>query len=223
MPYRKTPIAVGEIYHVFNRSIAKQPIFFSAKDYQRAIDVFNFYKYTNPVLRFSYYYRLTEEQKKKFLTNLISKHEPLVEIIGFCLMPNHIHFLLKNLKDGGISQFMRLSQNSYAKYFNTKRKRTGTLFQPMFKVVRIETEEQLVHVSRYIHLNPVTSYIIKPKDLKNYPWSSYLSYLNLEDDRLDKHIVLSSFSSIADYEKFVLDQVNYQQELDRIRHLLLEE
>lgn len=228
MPYRKTPIAVGEIYHVFNRSIASQPIFLSPKDYQRALDVFIFYLYSQPPLRFSFYNRLPREEKEKFLNNLIKTHDSLAELVCFCLMPNHMHFLLKNLKDKGISTFMRKFQDSYAKYFNTKTTRVGTLFQPMFKAVRIESNEQLIHVSRYIHLNPATAYLVKTEDLKMYPWSSYPYYINATAktnsiaNYIKKDVVLGNFKSAHAYEQFVLDQVDYQRQLDRIKHLTLE-
>lgn len=223
MPYRAIPLAVEEMYHVFNRSIAKQPIFPSSLDYQRALDVFSFYLYENPPLRFSYYSRLASNLKADFLEKLRNSHDPLVEIISFCLMPNHVHFLLKNLKENGISRFMSNFQNSYAKYFNTKTGRTGNLFQSMFKAVRIESDEQLLHVSRYIHLNPVTSYLIKTEQLKSYPWSSHFYYLSRNENFLNKDLILSFFKSVEEYEKFVLDQVDYQREIDKIKHLILEE
>lgn len=222
MPYRRTPIAVNEIYHVFNRSIAKQPIFLSSRDYQRAMEVVTFYHYEKPKLRFSFYNRLSKEEKATFLDNLVTTHQPIVEIICYCLMPNHIHFLLKNLRENGISTFMRIFQDSYAKYLNTRSGRVGTLFQPMFQAVRIESEEQLVHVSRYIHLNPVTAYLIKIEELKNYPWSSYPQYLDDAKTFIRKELVLSHFKSHKDYEKFVLAQADYQRELDQIKHLTLE-
>lgn len=222
MPYRKTPIAIGEIYHVFNRSIAKQPIFLSTKDYSRAVEVFKFYQYEKPPLRFSFYNRLPVKQKQEFLENLPKIAKPIVDIICFCLMPNHVHFLLKNLTEKGIARFMSNFQNSYAKYFNTKNKRTGTLFQPMFKAVRIESDEQLLHVSRYIHLNPVTSYLIEMEDLNNYLWSSYHDYLSKQPTDIKKDQILNFFKNTSDYEKFVSDQVNYQRELEKIKHLALE-
>ena len=138
-------------------------------------------------------------------------------------MPNHIHFLLKNLKENGISTFMRKFQDSYAKYFNTKFSRTGVLFQHMFKAVRIETDEQLIHVSRYIHLNPATAYLIEIEKLRYYPWSSYPYYVNGDSPiYLSKEQILSFFKSPEDYEQFVLDQADYQRELDQVKHLALE-
>lgn len=214
---------MGEIYHVFNRSIAKQPIFLSTYDYQRALDVLTFYSYFNPSIRFSHYKRMPEAQKTEFMANL-RKGEKQVEIMTFCLMPNHIHFLIKEIKQKGISTFMSNFQNSYAKYFNIKTKRSGSLFQTMFKAVRIETDEQLIHVARYIHLNPVTAFILKTiEQLTTYPWSSFSTYLGKQtSDIINTNVILSYFPSVNKFIQFTNDQVDYQRELDKIKHLALE-
>lgn len=222
MPYRKIPIAAGEIYHVFNRSVAKQPIFLYDRNYQRAIELIKFYRHKDLPLRFSHYNRLPLEQKGQ-IGNLIEESPIVIEILAFCLMPNHLHFLLKGLTENGIIQFMSNLQNSYAKYFNIRHERTGTLFQPMFKAVRIESDEQLIHVCRYIHLNPVTAYIVKTiEDLENYPWSSYMYYLNNSSSFIRKELILSYFKDIKAFKKFTADQVDYQRKLDSIKHLSLE-
>lgn len=221
MAYRKAPIVKDEIYHVFNRSIAKQPIFTRSKDYQRALEVLKFYLYGKPTIRFSYYNKLPINQKSEFLANLTDT-KPVVELICFCLMPNHVHFLLKNLTDNGVNKFMSNFQNSYARYFNTKENRSGSLFQQNFKAVRIESDEQLIHVSRYIHLNPVTSFIIEANELKDYLWSSYPDYLSGDSRNVSPHLVLGHFRRVKDYEKFVLDQVDYQRKLNQIKHLAFE-
>lgn len=224
MPYRRTVIAPGEIYHIFNRSVAKQPIFVRQKDYQRALDLINFYRFEKPLLRFSHYNRLPIEQKENFLFKLEKDHQKLVLILAFCLMPNHFHFLVKELHKEGTSSFLRNFQNSYAKYFNTKSERSGALFQSMFKAVRIESDEQLMHVSRYIHLNPLTSFIIKDiNDLESYNWSSYPSYINKQSNQLvDSEIILGNFSATQHFKKFTKNQVDYQRKLDEIKHLVLE-
>lgn len=222
MPYRKIPIVAGEIYHVFNRSVAKQPIFLYDRDYQRAIEVIKFYRHKDLPLRFSHYNRLPLEQKGK-IGNLIEESPIVIEILAFCLMPNHLHFLLKSLTEDGIIKFMSNLQNSYAKYFNIKHERTGTLFQPMFKAVRIESDGQLIHVCRYIHLNPVTAYLVKTiEGLENYPWSSYIYYLSNSLSFISKELILSFFKNLKEFKKFTADQVDYQRRLDLIKHLSLE-
>lgn len=222
MAYRKVPVVNGEIYHVCNRSNGQQEIFLSAADYQRAIEVFRFYQYGKPSLRFSFYNRLARDQKVKFLEELYS-NKPIIDIICFCLMPNHFHFLLRGLDGRGINQFISNFQNSYAKYFNLKTTRTGSLFQQNFRAVRIETDEQLIHVSRYIHLNPITAYLVRTmNELENYQWSSYPDYMKKGRTYLKKGEVLNHFRSISNYRQFVANQVDYQRKLNRIKHLLLE-
>lgn len=221
---RKVPLVVNEIYHVFNRSVARQPIFLSNYDYQRALDIMNFYRYFNLPIRFSHYKRLPEAQKSDLMDKLKKRNEKQVEILAFCLMPNHIHFLIKQIKEKGISTFMSNFQNSYAKYFNLKTERSGTLFQTMFKAVRIETDEQLIHVTRYIHLNPLTAFILKDiTQLINYPWSSFQIYLGKnKSDIINTEMILDFFPSVEKFVIFTKDQIDYQRELGNIKHLLLE-
>lgn len=222
MPYRKLPIATGEIYHVFNRSVAKQPIFLTFKDHKRAMAVIKFYRHGDLPMRFSFYNRLPEEQKS-LVSETINSNPHIIEVLAFCLMPNHIHFLIKNLTEDGIIKFMSNLQNSYAKYFNTRHERTGTLFQPMFKAVRIESDEQLIHVCRYIHLNPITSYVVKAvSDLEKYAWSSYPDYLKISPTFINRDLVLSFFKDLRAFKEFTVNQVDYQRKLDQIRHLALE-
>lgn len=224
MPYRPTPLVTGEIYHVFNRSVAKQPIFITNRDYQRAMETINFYRFGSLPLSFSHYERLATEIKTMVLESMQTPDKKQISILAYCLMANHFHFQLEQLIAGGIHNFLRNIQNSYAKYFNTKRDRSGALFQSMFKAVRIESDEQLVHVNRYIHLNPLTSYIIKdPKELEKYPWCSFKDYFGNDINSIvDKEKVLGYFKSPADFKKFTFDQVDYQRELDNIKHLTLE-
>lgn len=224
MSYRKIPFVPGEIYHVFNRSIAHQPIFLAKNYYQRAMDVLEFYSYCNPPLRFSHYNRLPLQEKADFFDSLKKNHKKQIELLAFCLMPNHVHFLIKEIAKNGIRTFMSNFQNSFAKYFNVKTGREGSLFQTMFKGVRIETDEQLLHVCRYIHLNPLTSFILKDLSaLENYPWSSFSVYTDkYKFDILERSTILNYFSSIEKFVEFTKDQIDYQRKLDRINHLLLE-
>lgn len=223
MPYRTTPLVQGEFYHVFNRSIARQPIFTRKDEYQRGLEVLNYYSYQKPPLRFSHYKRLTFLKKADFLAGLEGSKK-IVQLLAFCLMPNHVHFLIKEIEDGGISRYMSNFQNSYAKYFNIKNDRTGSLFQTRFKAVRIETDEQLLHVMRYIHLNPLTSFIIRDvNQLENYLWTSFSVYLGKQHlNSIETSFILNYFRSLKEFINFTYDQVGYQRELDKIKHLLLE-
>lgn len=214
MSLRKTILATNEIYHVFNRSVAEVPIFKGNRECNIFLDATKFYLQPNPPTRFSIF----RTSKDRFPINLDSM---LVAIIAFCLMPNHFHFILRQERDGGIRQFIQKLSNSFAHYFVLKYKQSGHVFEGNFKAVRVETEEQLLHLSRYIHLNPVTAYLVEnPKD---YPYSSYQVYLGKESSEIVNPLpVLNHFSSPNQYREFVLSQKDYQRELQSIKHLLLE-
>lgn len=213
MPYRTTPLVNDQIYHIFNRGVAKLPIFTDKRDYNRFLETMYYYQFQGPKPQFSQLHRFKEFK--------FEKNKKIVEILCYCLMPNHYHFLIKQLEDNGISEFINKLSNSYTKFFNTKHKRVGPLLQGQFKAVRIEYEEQLIHVSRYIHLNPIASFLVK--DLKEFYWSSYLSYIGFQVDKIcASDFILSMFKTKQKYEQFVLDQVEYAQSLERIKHLVID-
>lgn len=119
-----------------------------------------------------------------------SLREPIVEIHGWCLMDNHYHLLLSELVEGGITLFIRRLNIGYAKFFNEKYKRVGTLFQGRTKKILIDSDAHFLHILHYIHLNPLdflkgaedwrAREIRNSKDalqhLEDYRWSSYLDY-----------------------------------------------
>ncbi len=213
MPYRTTPLVNDQIYHVFNRGVAKMPIFTTKRDYNRFLETIYYYQFQGPKPQFS--------QLNRFKDFKFEQNKKIVELFCYCLMPNHYHFLLRQLQENGISEFVNKISNSYTKYFNTRHTRVGHLLQGQFKAVRIENEEQLMHTSRYIHLNPISSYIVK--DLKEYLWSSYPLYLGFERNRIcNCELILSIFKTKEKYERFVLDQVEYAQSLERIKHLVID-
>jgi putative transposase len=132
-------------------------------------------------------------------------------------MPNHFHFLVRQLKDNGISIFMSQVSNSYTKFFNTKNKRIGALFQGPFKAVHIQSDEQLIHTSRYIHLNPVVSNLTK--NIASYRWSSYCEYLD-KPYICSTSEILDFFASPVAYKSFIENQINYAKTLEILKHTL---
>lgn len=132
-------------------------------------------------------------------------------------MPNHFHLLLKQVQEGGISEFMRRFIHSYTKYLNTKNHTEGPLFQGMFKAVLVESDEQLIHLSRYIHLNPLVSQVTE--NLNTYQDSSYPAYIGLDNKpKISKEDILNFFKSPKDYEKFVSDQADLGRTLELLKH-----
>lgn len=224
MPLRKTLLVNQQHYHVFNRSIAKEPIFLRSKDYIRFNNLVDYYRFKKPSLRYSFYNRLEISDKAEYLRNLHESGEKLVQILAFCWMPTHYHLLLKQLSDNGISDFLRNLQNSYAKYFNTKYQRSGSLFQEMFKAVIIQSDEQLTHIIRYIHLNPLTDYLLKDiKEIETYKWTSFPSYITSNQKSfVETNFILKHFKNSERLKIFTYNQVDYQRKLSRLKHLSLE-
>ena len=223
MPRRFTPLVNEYYYHIFNRGVNRQPIFNKQFDYARIINLLRFYKITDPPLRFSKFLQLSKDQRKTIWKQLENAPRN-VSIICYCLMPNHFHLLVKQESDNGTSRFLSNFQNGYTKYINIKYNRIGHLLQGQFKAVKIGDEEQLLHISRYIHLNPYTSAVVKNlEDLKNYRWSSFPEYLGETEFQLcNKETVMKYFKNSNTYKEFVFNQADYQKELERIKHLTLE-
>ena len=184
---RKPQFENNEIYHIYNRGVEKRKIFLEDKNYFRFIhDLFEF----NDTIPAGKYYIFGGATSENIAQNPKSrKRELLVEILSFCLMPNHYHLLLRQLKNGGIVKFIRKLDTGYTMYFNKKNKRVGPLFQGRFKAVLIDNEQHFYHIPYYIHSNPIelieSSWedgIIKnttkaKKFLESYKWSSYLDYI----------------------------------------------
>lgn len=219
---RKVIFANNEIYHVFNRGVEKRPIFMGKRDYNRALQTLDYYRYSGISSCLSQVLKLEKEKRDLFLTQLKSEGKRLVEILSFCLMPNHFHLLLKQLQEDGIKTFLSNFSNSYTKYFNIKSNRVGPLFQGIFKAVRIEDDNQLIHVCRYIHINPVVSLVIKEEELIDYPYTSLPEYLGREEGFCKKEVVLANFSSLKRFGDFIFDQIDYGKKLESIKHLVFE-
>lgn len=134
-------------------------------------------------------------------------------------MPDHYHFMLKILKNNSLSKFIGNVENSFTRYFNIKFNRKGPLWQNSFKAVEIRSNEQLLHVSRYIHLNPTTSRLAdNPED---WIFSSYKDFIK-DENLLKKFISEILVDSIDEYRQFTENNIEYQRELKRIKKLLLE-
>ena len=222
MAGRNVPLEIGGYYHIYNRGVARLPTFSSTGDYRQAILSLSYYQYSKTPIKLSRYKSLPPDEKSKLLELLSHEDSKLVQIISFVLMPNHFHLLLKQIQNQGISKFVSQFTNSYTRYFNIKHSRPGSLFQGPFKAVCVESEEQLIHLSRYIHLNPYVSSVIKKSELLTYPWSSFPDYLKESSTLIDPTPILSHFKSSSDYQTFVLNHSDYAKELGIVKHLTLD-
>src|SRR3989344_8526163 len=195
MAYRKTVLATDEIYHIYNRGVEKRPIFLSKRHYTHFLELINYYRFANCPIKYSYFRKLAHDERDQILSSLETDSEKLVDIIAYCLMPNHFHFLLKQLKNNGVTKFMSKLTNSFSHFFNIKEERVGPLFQGNFESSHISSDEQLIHVARYIHLNPVTSYIIEFNKLEDYLYSSYPQYLKKKAGFCDTKLICGFFTN----------------------------
>ncbi|MBI5619866.1 transposase [Candidatus Gottesmanbacteria bacterium] len=221
MPTRTVPLVVDECYHIYNRGVARQPVFSKKRDYEHFLTTISYYRFAHPPMRLSLFLELSESIREKARKRLETT-ERLVDILCFILMPNHFHLLLKQRSHEGVSTFLRRSVNSYSRYFTTKYSRPGALFQGVFKAIHIESNEQLLHLSRYIHLNPLVSFIVQKRDFLSYPWSSLPEYLATKPRLTDPTPIMHHFKTRHAYTQFILDQADYGKNLESIKHLTLE-
>lgn len=186
----------GSCYHVYNRGNRKQNIFLQNRDYKRFL-----------------------ERARKY------KDKFGVTVLGYCLMPNHFHFLIRQDTDLPITFFMLRLGTSYAKYFNIKYDQVGSLFQGRFKAKLIDSDEYLLQVSHYIHRNPIP--ISAPGvELASYPWSSYSAYIDGKKDALvDPSYMLSYFANnnpAKDYRQFAEYDIS-EEEAAQIKEFVFED
>jgi putative transposase len=169
MPHKNTvrQYTTGSYYHVYNRGVEKRTIFDQPKDYKIFTSILIDYLTPKPPFNPAIITRYTPYWRQK-----LSADE--VWLICYCLMPNHFHLILRQQTLDGITRFMRRISNAYVRYFNQKYHRVGALFQGKFKAARIDTDQYLLHLTRYIHLNP-SELEVGPLDA--YPYSSYPEFI----------------------------------------------
>lgn len=219
MGKRKVSLVSGQYYHIYSRSIAGYVIFNDTKDFNRMVELFDLYRYKDFNYRYSKFYELTPLLRAQILTNVRVTSDTLVDIVAYCVMPTHIHLILKQNEDGGISKFMAKILNSYTRYFNIKHHRLGPLWESKFKDVEVITDEQLLHLTRYFHLNSCSAGLTKkPED---WLYSSYSEYLGDTPDGFCQFRPLFDFDA-KQYREFVNDRQSYQRELSIIKKFLID-
>jgi len=220
MSPRREVLAKGEFYHICSKSIAGYVIFNHDLEFSRMLSLIRYYQLGEVKVRFSDFIGDAEESfEEKFQTYSRGK-EKRVRMIAYSLMPTHIHLLLQQLEPGGINRYMANVLNGYARYFNLKHKRRGPLWEARFKSILVKIDSQLLHLTRYIHLNPTTAHLANSPE--EWQYSSYREYIAMPMTRK-----LCDYQNLIDlhpedYQKFVEDRISYQQELAEIKHLILE-
>lgn len=221
---RKNLLVPDEVYHVFNKSIAGYKVFNDEKDFTRIQQMFRYYQHQDPPTRFSHFINSHEVRSSGVtapLKVLSEETTKAVQIIAYCVMPTHIHLVLKQLTENGVSTFMSKVLNSFTRYFNEKHKRKGPLWEGRFKNVQVNSDDQLLHLTRYVHLNPVTAYLCERAE--DWNPSSYHEYVG-EIPQGDRFCSYEGLLDIApkSYKRFVQDQIGYQRELAGIKSLLVD-
>jgi len=242
MPYRIT-FQNGEIYHITVRRIGEQLLFKDLDDHYRGI--FSIYEFNNSDsvnIRDCRHLRRNDNKTVRVVRVRDSdakKRDLLVEVLAFCLMPNHLHLLLRQLQEGGISKYMNKFGSGYSGYFKKKhsQKGTGYFFQGRFKGVHIEDDNQLRTVFVYIHTNPVALVesnwkekgIGEPekviKFLENYKWSSYQDYIEKKNfpSVTERKFLSEVMGGPKKCKEFVDEWVKYKAEIRQFAELSLEE
>jgi len=218
--YRKDPLLNGNLYHIYTRSIAKYVVFNDPYEYERIFELLHLCQYKDFSYRLSQFNRLTQISKNDIVENLKINNNLHVKVVAYCLMPTHIHLILQQISKNGIEKYMSKILNGYSRYFNVKHQRTGPLWSTRFKSVLVKDDEQLLHLTRYIHLNPTSAEIIEKTE--DWEYSSYKEYIDISNKLLCDFRSLSNINPKS-YKKFVNDRKDYQKELSKIKSLIIDD
>lgn len=212
---RRFSFASGEFYHLYNRGTDKRVIFTDEEDYERFISLMFLCNSSRNIV-----YR----DVPIGLTYGYERGDTLVDILAYCLMPNHFHMLICGKNDGSASLFMQKFLTAYTMYFNRKYKRTGALFEGTFKAKHADTDEYLKYLFAYIHLNPVKlidpnwkEYGIKNRSmaqayLSDYKYSSYPDWQGEQRDEskiLNRDVAPEYFTKTTDFDEFVKEWLDF--------------
>jgi len=229
----------GELYHVISRTVGDTVVFEDEKDFYRGI--FSIYEFNNnnPV---EIWLRRQQRKVEKLLESSgrqtsqdSDKRDRIVEVLAFSFMPNHLHLILRQIKDNGITEFMRKVNGGYAKYFNEKYDRKGHLFNK-FKAVHIRDDDQLKNVFVYVHTNLIS--LIEPgwkekgvensekvKDfLENNKRHSYPDYLGKKNfpSVTQRDFLLELMGGVEGCKAEVDNWIMYKKELKDFGDIVLE-
>lgn len=222
MSYRKVQFANGEVYHIILKAVNNNLMFKNVDDYFRGI--FSIYEFNNSksvsikdrriIIKGFKNKKIRgkasgQESSSQIIMN--DSRDKLVEVLGFCFMPNHVHLLVRQMQDNGITKYMSKIGTGYAGYFNRKHDRKGHLFQDKFYSVHVSNDNQLKIIFTYIHTNPLSLFNSNWKEIRvensekhlkflnDYKWSSYQDYIGKKN-----------FPSVTNRD-FILELMNYEE------------
>lgn len=232
---RKEKFAPGEYYHIYNRTLFATPVFKNNRNCNRLMQAFLLANSTQSSRAFQFL-RDNKNAAIEDILKITKNGDKLVDVICYTIMPDHYHMLLREKTEGGITSFIHKCNISIAKYINIKSERRGPLFESLFKSKHIATNNYLLHLSRYIHLNPLDFLGAKQwrehkvknwnqikNHLFNYPYSSLKKFLdtNYKDKILSgTEIITRQFKNMKEYEEFLRDWS--EETIDAIKNFVLE-
>lgn len=211
MALRKQGFAINEYYHLYNRGTEKRLIFLDKNDYNH----FLFLMYTCNTIK---------NIKSREIGETFDQEETIVNIGAYCLMPNHFHILVREKTEGGISKYMLKLMTGYSMYFNKKYKRTGKLYEGVFKSSYIDKDNYLKYIYSYIHLNPAKLIDRGWKEDKNnnsikllnyvfsYRYSSIKEYENNEFKIVNLSGFPNYFKNPKEHKKELLEWLDFNKE-----------
>ena len=228
-----------ELYHALNRGVDKRTIFLDDADRRRFVDGLEIFNDVKPVENSVYFFSKTTGSVESIdlrgrYDERSRKRKPIVDIHGWCIMGNHYHLLVSERVEGGLTKFLMKLNVGYAKYFNKRYERTGTLFQARTKKILIESDAHFLHILHYIHLNPldflkgasnwrdlrIPDHAAALKHLERYRWSSYLDYCG--KNNFPAIITPDLFGDVFGNYKKAIETYVKDMEIESIRDLLLE-
>ena len=220
---KRTPFAIGEYYHIYNRGTDKREIFLCREDLDRfflCMQEFNCIEPIGSIFEIIH-------SKRKFGGEASKKSEGLVEFVAYCLNPNHYHFILKEVVDRGIAKYMQRLGTGYTMYFNEKYQRNGSLFQGPYKAKHTSTNEYLLHLSVYVNLNfLVHRFGGLASKLWKSSWGEYSGREKVTKNFCKKDIILNQYSSTREYissaKETLADILERKESEGVLRDLLLE-
>lgn len=194
--------APDSFQHVYARGHSKHKIFVDEQDYITFLNLFQ-------------RYLAAEEAHDPYgvpYPNFYNK----VELVAYCLMPNHFHLLIYQHQPRAMARFMQSVLTSYSRYFNTKYNRTGSLFESRYKASMIGDDAYLEHISRYIHLNP--------RHWRTYEYSSLSYYLQQDEvSWIRTGRIKKLFTTPTEYLSFLEDYAENKKMMDILKEELANE
>lgn len=202
MSIRRQPLVTGKMYHIYNRGVDKRDIFSDKNDIYRFIESIKEFNREDKIISLANIRKSKKTNLKHQIEALPLSEEKLVEIIGYCLNPNHFHFILKQVSDNGISKFMHKLQGGYSYYFNIKNTRSGSLFQGKFKSQIIVDENYFNKLIGYVNKNYLIHSI--PENKNDLVFSGDYEYENNKFNIISKKEgknILEIFGGLNKFKK----------------------